>query len=115
MGEQLRADRIGQHRTAFEKNKRRIYASQTVCGICGTPVDFSIKYPAPLSPCIDHIVPIARGGHPSAIENLQLAHWICNRQKSDKLQQNSAQIQVEQTISNRILPQTLNWREYKPE
>ena len=75
-----RPDKDGTHRGAFEKNKKKIYATQTVCGICGKPVDFSLKYPHPLSACIDHIIPIAKGGHPSDIENMQLAHWTCNRQ-----------------------------------
>ena len=74
-----RPDQDGTHRLAFERNKKKIYATQTVCGICGQPVDFSLKYPHPLSPCIDHIIPIAKGGHPSDLENLQLAHWTCNR------------------------------------
>ena len=41
-----------------------------------------------MSPVIDHIIPVAKGGHPSDISNLQLAHWCCNRQKSDKLYKN---------------------------
>ena len=80
-----RPDQNGTHRTAFDRNKKIIYATKTVCGICGQPVDFGMKYPHPLSPCIDHIIPVSRGGHPSDIENLQLAHWKCNREKSDKL------------------------------
>ena len=38
-----RLDRDGAHRKQFERNKKRIYATQTVCGICGKPVDFSYK------------------------------------------------------------------------
>ena len=33
-----RPDRDGTHRLAFERNKKKIYATQTVCGICGKPV-----------------------------------------------------------------------------
>lgn len=108
------AERYGTHRGAFEKNKKKIYATQTVCGICGKPVDFSIKYPHPLSPCIDHIIPVAKNGHPSDIDNLQLAHWTCNRQKSDKLIEKKI-FEDEQTeiISNRILPQSRDWSTYK--
>lgn len=111
----FRADRNGTHRGAFEKNKKRIYASQTCCGICGKPVDFSLKYPHPLSPCIDHIIPIAKGGHPSDIDNLQLAHWTCNRQKSDKLIDGKGTASSNQTevISNRILPQSMDWTTYR--
>ena len=110
----LRADKEGPHRGAFEKNKKRILATQTVCGICGKPVDFSLKYPHPLAPCVDHIIPIARGGHPSDIDNLQLAHWTCNRQKSDKLVDKVIVSQTEETISNRVLPQSMDWTEYNP-
>ena len=96
--------------TQFRINKKKIYATQTVCGICGKPVDFSLKYPHPLSACIDHIIPIAKGGHPSALENLQLAHWCCNRQKSDKLVEKQVFDQKVEAVSNRVLPQTFDWK-----
>ncbi|MDD6742218.1 MAG: HNH endonuclease signature motif containing protein [Roseburia porci] len=114
MAKTFRADRDGVHRGAFEKNKKKIYATQTCCGICGKPVDFSLKYPHPLSPCIDHIIPIAKGGHPSDIENLQLAHWTCNRQKSDKLIESRGTVNSNQTeiLSNRVLPQSMDWTQY---
>lgn len=108
------AERYGTHRGAFEKNKKKIFATQNVCGICGKPVDLSLKYPHPLSPCIDHIIPIAKGGHPSDIDNLQLAHWTCNRQKSDKLIEKKINNDVDlDIISNRILPQSMDWNEYR--
>ena len=109
-----RPDRDGKHRGQFEKNKKRIYATQTVCGICGRPVDMNIKYPNPLSKCIDHIIPVSRGGHPSDINNLQLAHWTCNRQKSDKLiiSMGTVESNKAQVISNRILPHTIDWKNY---
>ena len=110
-----RPDQQGPHRTAYEKNRKRVMASETVCGICGKPVDKTLKPPDPLAPCIDHIVPISRGGHPSDRSNLQLAHWCCNRQKSDKISAPKTRAQfVEETISNRLLPQTLDWAHYRP-
>lgn len=108
-----RPDKDGTHRGAFEKNKKKILATQKICGICGKPVDFSQKYPSPLSPCIDHIIPIARGGHPSDIDNLQLAHWTCNRQKSDKLIETRIFDENNEVISNRVLPQSIDWKNYK--
>lgn len=110
MSIKTRADRSGAHRATFERNKKRILKTQTTCGICGRPVDVSIKPPAPLAPCIDHIIPVSKGGHPSDIENLQLAHWQCNRQKSDKL------FKIKETviIGNRNLPQSKDWAKYKP-
>jgi len=107
-----RPDHDGSHRLAFERNKKRIMATQDTCGICGKLVDKSIPYPNPLSPCIDHIVPIDRGGHPSDIANLQLAHWICNRQKSNNLQETKKNSKNE-TISNRMLPQSRDWKTYR--
>ena len=107
------AERYGTHRGAFEKNKKKIFATQTICGICGKPVDFSQKYPNPLSPCIDHIIPIEKGGHPSDIDNLQLAHWTCNRQKSDKLiEKKTFDNDSSDIISNRVLPQSMDWSTY---
>lgn len=108
------AERYGTHRGAFEKNKKKIFATQTVCGICGKPVDQSLKYPHPLSACIDHIIPIAKGGHLSDIDNLQLAHWTCNRQKSDKLiERRDIGGNDTDVLSNRILPQSMDWRQYR--
>lgn len=107
-----RPDKDGSHRLAFERNKKKIYATQTVCGICGGEVDKTLRYPHPLSACIDHIIPIAKGGHPSDLDNLQLAHWTCNRQKSDKLVPRRAEA-GEETVSNRVLPQSRDWTSYR--
>ena len=109
-----RPDKDGAHRLAFDRNKKKILATQNICGICGKPVDKAMRYPHPLSPCIDHIIPVAKGGHPSDLENLQLAHWTCNRQKSDKLFKRRRATDTDETISNRILPLSCDWSAYKP-
>lgn len=108
-----RPDKDGTHRLAFDRNKKKIMATQTVCGICGKPVDKALRYPHPLSPCIDHIIPVAKGGHPSDIDNLQLAHWTCNRAKSDKLLRRNDKATENETISNRVLPQSCDWSAYR--
>ena len=93
----LRPDKQGKHRVAYEKNKKRILKTQ----------------PDPMSPVIDHMIPVSKGGHPSAIENLQLAHRTCNRQKSDKMFNNQQNNQQEKkVIGNRNLPQSINWGLY---
>lgn len=107
-----RADHVGEHRTAFEKAKKRILASQEVCGICGKLVDKSLRFPHPLSATVDHIVPINKGGHPSDIDNLQLAHFSCNRAKSDLIVKNTT-TQQDVVINNRDLPQSMDWRTYR--
>src|SRR5690625_5302468 len=105
-----RADRMGAHRANYERNRKRIFATQNTCGICGHPVDFSLKAPHPMSATIDHIIPVAKNGHPSDISNLQLAHWTCNRQKSDRIFKQGNE--TKQVIGNRNLPQSLDWTKY---
>lgn len=109
---QKRPDHEGPQRSSFEKNKKKILMSQDICGICGKPVNKKIKYPDPMSACIDHIIPIDRGGDPSAIENLQLAHLSCNRQKSDKIIQ-SVKDEPTKKANNRDLPLSFDWANYK--
>lgn len=108
-----RPDHDGKHRPAFDRNKKRIFATQTICGICGRPVDFTKKYPDPMAPCIDHIIPIAKGGHPSDIDNLQLAHWYCNRQKSDKITRQTKEEPKAELIGNNDLPLIMDWTKYR--
>src|SRR5699024_10729553 len=88
-------------------------ATENTCGICGHHVDFTLKVPHPMSATVDHIIPVAKNGHPSDISNLQLAHWTCNRQKSDKIFKEEHK--TKQVIGNRNLPQSLNWIKYNKE
>lgn len=112
-GGKNRPDRSGPHRVAYEQNKRRILATRDICGICGRPVDKSLRFPHPLSPTIDHIIPVDRGGHPSDIDNLQLAHFTCNRQKSNKLREPKEAAKQQEQLSNRVLPQARDWAAYR--
>lgn len=106
-----RLDKIGPHRIAFEKNKKRLLKTATHCGICGQLVNKKLKYPNPMCAVIDHVVPLAKGGHPSAMENLQLAHMSCNRNKSDKLFADKAKAEPK-TLGNRNLPQSRDWSRF---
>ena len=110
----LRSDRQSGHRGAYEKARQKILKTQTVCGICGKPVDFSYTYPHPLSPTVDHIIPVSKGGHPSGLQNLQLAHRCCNREKSDRLSAPSEKHQAAPGgIGNDELPLLIDWKKYK--
>lgn len=109
-------ERYGIHRSTYEKNKKRVLKEQSICGICGKPVDKSIKYPHPFSATVDHIIPLDKGGHPSDLSNLQLAHFKCNREKSDKLPGDQAIIEAEEAdIGNRVLPLSIDWTSYRSE
>lgn len=53
------------------------------CAICGGYVDYNRKWPDPLSPSHDHIVPLVAGGS-HCNDNLQLTHLRCNLSKGRK-------------------------------
>lgn len=114
MAKTNRPDQSGTHRAAFDKNKKKIYSTQKICGICGQPVDFSLKWPDPMSKSVDHIIPVSKGGHPSDISNLQLAHLCCNREKSNRLVAGKfVENKAGEVIGNRVLPQSLDWLHYR--
>ena len=105
----MRSDRTKGNRGAFEAARLKILKTQTICGICGKPVDFSYKNPHPLAPTVDHIIPVSKGGHPSDINNLQLAHRCCNRAKSDSLIEPRKAEENDKLISNDTLEQHYDW------
>lgn len=107
-----RADMAPGHQTAYKKARAKILATQDICGICGKPVDKTLKSPHPLSATVDHIIPLDKGGHPTDLSNLQLAHRCCNREKSNKLIGQPVGQLVEQVISNRVLPLSRDWKTY---
>lgn len=54
-----------------------------ICYLCEEPVDMGIPRTHKSGATIDHIKPLSKGGF-DTIENVSLAHWICNIKKSDK-------------------------------
>lgn len=107
-------ERYGPFRQEYQKNKKKILMSQSTCALCGQPVDKHLKYPDPMCATIDHIIPLDRGGHPSDLDNLQLAHLRCNRDKSNKLEaKRQTQGAQAESDGNRNLKWSLNWREYR--
>jgi endogenous inhibitor of DNA gyrase (YacG/DUF329 family) len=55
-----------------------------ICQLCGKKVDMTKEVPHPKAPVLDHIIPLSRGGTHEP-KNVQLAHFICNSLKSDKV------------------------------
>ena len=50
------------------------------CGICGDPIPRVTRWPHPLSPSLDHRIPLANGGEHS-YANTQASHLACNMRK----------------------------------
>jgi 5-methylcytosine-specific restriction endonuclease McrA len=53
------------------------------CGICSNAVDMGTSWPDPMSPSLDHIVPLSKGGAHDP-DNVQLAHLTCNVAKGSR-------------------------------
>lgn len=55
-------------------------AHRHTCGLCGAPVDMTLRHPDPMCSSIDHVLPRANGGADD-LSNLQLSHLVCNLRK----------------------------------
>lgn len=65
--------------------KRAIASKDPICSICHTYIDLDAPAFSPLAVEVDHIVPRARGGSLYELDNLQLTHSRCNRQKGVRM------------------------------
>lgn len=65
---------------------REVYErDEWVCQLCRLPIDPAIAWPDSMSPSVDHVVPLAKGGDHS-LANVQAAHLGCNSRKRDRLE-----------------------------
>lgn len=70
--------------TTRDRHRAVIRRGKPPCSLCGGDIDYSLRYPHPMSFVVDHIIPLNRGGLDRA-DNCQPSHRSCNRTKSDKL------------------------------
>lgn len=78
--------------------KRAIATLDAICAICHRPIDMEAPKNTPLAVEVDHIVPRSRGGALYALENLQLTHHRCNRQKGAKMDSDYAGGEVQNPV-----------------
>lgn len=65
-----------------------------VCQLCRLPIDPCIAWPGSMSPSVDHVVPLAKGGQHS-MANAQAAHLGCNSRKRDRLEAPAARAVIQ--------------------
>ena len=70
--------------TQRDKDRARIRASRPACGICGNPIDYTLRWPVPMCFLVDHKTPLKKGGADN-IGNKQAAHNACNSKKRARL------------------------------
>lgn len=76
--------RRGREGRAWRRLVEQLCPPGSVCALClgaRGPILFGLRRNHPLGPSLDHIVPLSRGGHPTAPWNLQPAHFGCNARK----------------------------------
>jgi 5-methylcytosine-specific restriction endonuclease McrA len=55
-----------------------------VCHICNSEINLSLARNSRFGATIDHVIPVSKGGA-DTLENMRLAHWICNIKKGNRL------------------------------
>lgn len=55
-----------------------------VCHLCNLEIDLSLARNSRFGATIDHVVPVSKGGA-DTLDNMKLAHWICNIKKGNKV------------------------------
>lgn len=76
----MRGEKVG----SFFKVHDVFVRDKWVCQLCHKRVMRTAKAPHPLSPSLDHIIPLSASGE-HAWHNVQLAHLYCNSIKSDNV------------------------------
>lgn len=75
---------------AWQAVRKQVLATADTCAICRQALEKNEdgtsfhKAPHPKSLSVDHIIPLAAGGAPYALENLQPVHLGCNKEKGTK-------------------------------
>ena len=63
-----------------KRDRARIAATGAACHICGKPIDYTLKWPDPMSFEADHVKAFSRGGADN-LSNKRASHRTCNSTK----------------------------------
>src|SRR5690349_10907709 len=78
--------------TTRDRHRAAIARGKPDCALCFEPIDYTLKYPDPMSFVVDHIIPLGKNPTPEriaaldVISNKQAAHNTCNRAKWDHVE-----------------------------
>lgn len=81
----------GRNTNTRDQHRAAIRRTRPPCGICGSDIDYNLKWPDLWCFVVDHIIPLGSNPTPERIaaldvlENKQAAHHKCNRDKWDAL------------------------------
>jgi 5-methylcytosine-specific restriction endonuclease McrA len=63
----------------------RVKAEESMCWLCGEPVDTTLPHGLPASPEVHEVIPVSRGGDPLDRANCHLTHRLCNQRQGNRL------------------------------
>jgi 5-methylcytosine-specific restriction endonuclease McrA len=75
----------GRSTRRYRRLRAHVARTQSVCHLCGQPINFDLDSHDPMSFQVDHVVP--RSVAPElaeALSNLKASHRSCNRAKSNR-------------------------------
>lgn len=66
---------------AIRRLRERVRREESICWLCGGPIDPELRAPHPYSFTVDHVQPVALGGSELDRGNCRAAHRIHNQQR----------------------------------
>lgn len=101
-----RSERVRRHHTLDDRVPSRLVFARDnwICWLCQKSTAKKWTRDNPLSPTLDHVVPLAKGGTHTA-SNLRTAHWVCNTRKGVRVPPGQADLPLEGSVlSLAVLP-----------
>lgn len=69
----------------WERIRKAVLENCPVCWLCGHAIDLNLRWPDPMSPAIDHVVPLSKGGAPEDPANLRPSHLRCDQSRGNRM------------------------------